>query len=229
MTLTREELGVAPGAVVIDVGCAGGAGTAALRRSGCQAIGVELEQHLLDELRAQPDTAGLPALRGDGARLPIATASVAGACVIEVLEHIPETLPVLTELRRILPVGGRLCVAVPSAYTERAYARLHPRYTANAGHLHRFERPRMTALLEEAGFRLERIDTRNLAPAIAWYIHALLRTDADPTGRALQHRWVDVVVHGTIRVLRRVPGAAAVVRRLDDRLGKSWYFHCAAT
>jgi SAM-dependent methyltransferase len=229
VTLTREELGVSAGAVVIDVGCAGGVGTAALRRSGCQAIGVELEQHLLHELRSRPETAALPAVRGDGARLPIATGSVAGACIIEVLEHVPDTRPMLAELRRILPVGGRLCVAVPSAYTERAYDRLHPRYTSNAGHLHRFERPLLTALLEEAGFRLERVDTRNLAPAIAWYVHALLRTDADPTGRALQHRWVDVVVHGGIRVLRRIPGAAACVRWLDGRLGKSWYFHCAAT
>lgn len=228
MTLTAADFGVAPGAVVIDVGCAGGLGTAALRRSGCSAIGVELEQHLVDELRHHPDTAALPAVRGDGTRLPFASASVDAACAIEVLEHIPNPEAVLIELRRLLRPGGRLCIAVPSEYTERAYARLHPRYVANAGHLRRFARPEMTKLLQDAGFALERVDTKNLAPAVAWYVHAVLRTDADPTGRALQHRWVDLIVHGIIRALRVVPGIRRLIRWLDDHLGKSWYFYGVA-
>lgn len=229
MTLTADDLGVDLGAVVVDVGCAGGLGTAALRRSGCLAIGVELEQHLVDEIRRHPETANLPAVRGDGTRLPIASASVDAACAVEVLEHLADPAAVLAELRRILRPGGRLCIAVPTAYTERAYDRLHPGYTANAGHLRRFDRLEMTSLLRDAGFSLDRVDTRNLAPALAWYVHAMLRTSADPTGRALQHRWVDLSVHGVIHALRLVPGIRRLVRWLDDRLGKSWYFYGVAT
>lgn len=229
MTITRQDLGVAEGDLVLDVGCAGGTGTAALAASGCRAVGIELEQHLLDELRADPDTRHLDAVRADATRLPIAGATVPGACVIEVLEHIPSPETVLVELRRVLRPGGRLCVAVPSAYTERAYARLHPRYLTNAGHLHRFERADMTELLERSGFRVERIDTRNLGPALAWYVHALLHTDADPTGRPLQHRWVDVAVNGPLWLLRRIPIARAAVAWLERRLGKSWYFHGVAS
>lgn len=229
MTLTAAELGLPPGALVVDVGCASGLGTAALRRSGCSAVGVELEQHLVNELRHQPETADLPALRGDGTCLPIAAASVDAACAIEVLEHVPNPAAVLAELRRILRPGGRVCVAIPSAYTERAYDRLHPRYTTNAGHLRRFDRATMTGLLRDAGFTVERVDTKNLAPALAWYVHALLRTDADPTGRPLHHRWVDFVVHGAIRALRAVPGIHRVIRWVDRRVGKSWYFYGVAT
>lgn len=229
MTVTRTELGLSPGSVVLDVGCARGLGTDALRRSGCHTIGIEISEKLLQILRAEPQTSDLPAIRADGARMPLADASVDAACAIEVLEHIPDPGPVLHEMRRVVRSNGRVCVAVPTAYTERAYRRLHPRYESNSEHLHCFDRASMISLMEEAGFRVERVDTKNLAPALAWYLHALLRSEADPTGRAREHRWVDLMVHGAIRVLRSIPGLRRIVRRAEARVGKSWYFHGVAT
>jgi SAM-dependent methyltransferase len=228
MTLTREDMGLSPGAVVLDVGCAEGTGTAALARSGCHAIGVELERHLLQELRRGAATRSLAAIRGDATQLPVADASVDGACVIEVLEHITAPAPVLRELRRVLRPNGRLCVAVPTGYTERVYSKLHPRYLSNAEHQQIFDRDRLTEALRAAGFTVDRVETRNLIPALSWFLHALLRSEADPTGRPLEHRWVEVLTAGPVWVARRVPGLRWLLRLIEARFGKSWYFFCDA-
>ncbi|MGQ0832764.1 MAG: class I SAM-dependent methyltransferase [Microthrixaceae bacterium] len=229
MTLTLEDLALAPGSMVLDIGCAGGAGTAALLAQGCRAVGVELEPALLAELRNDPAMQRLMALRGDATALPVAAASVDGACAIEVLEHIDDTDAVLRELRRVLRPGGRACVAVPTGYTERLYARLHPRYVANAEHVHRFDRHDLTRRLEDCGLAVDRVETRNLAACIAWVLHALVRTDADATGRVLQHRWIDIAVAAPIWVARRVPVVRGLLSKVERRIGKSWYFFCVAS
>ncbi len=229
MMLTREDLALAPDSMVLDIGCAGGTGTAALAADGCRAVGVELEPVLLAELRRDPMTRDVAVLQGDATALPVAAGSVDGACAIEVLEHIADTDAVLREVRRVLRPGGRACIAVPTGYSERFYARLHPRYVANAEHIHRFDRRDLAQRLESCGLAVERVETRNLAACLAWALHALLRTDADATGRVLQHRWIDYVVAAPIWAARRVPGLRWIVARVERRLGKSWYFFCVAT
>lgn len=91
-----------------------------------------------------------------------------------------------------------------------------------------FERSELTEVLRSAGFTIDRVETRNLAPAIAWFVHALLRTDADPTGRPLKRRWVEIVTTGPIWAARRIPGLRLVLARIEARFGKSWYYFCVA-
>lgn len=110
MTLTREQLGVPIGAIALDVGCASGEVTAGLALSGCRAIGLELEEHLLKQLRASALAARVPAIRGDATLLPLPDDSIDAACAIEVLEHISDTQLIVRELRRVLRPGGSLCV-----------------------------------------------------------------------------------------------------------------------
>lgn len=220
-------LGLAEGDLVLDIGCAGGRGTLALGGLGYRVIGVELLATLLEEMRTTPETKALTACQADATALPMPSGSVKGVFLIEVLEHIPDTAGVLREVRRVLAGDGRACIAVPTGYTERLYGRLHPRYSANAEHVHVFSRARLERLVADAGMRVVEVRTTNLGPAIAWSVHALIRTDADPTGRVLRHGWIDTAVSGMLWGLRRVPGARAGVAALDRRFGKSWYFHCA--
>lgn len=223
--VSSTDFGLAAGDLVLDVGCADGRGTARLAEQGYDVVGVEVNAALLQAMRDRPSTRGMAACRGDATALPIATSSVSGVVMIEVLEHIPDTSATIAEIRRVLKPGGRVCIAVPTAYTERLFDRLHPRYLANAEHLHRFDRRSLSLSLEQAGIHVCRVATSNLAPATAWLIHSLFRTDADATGRVLRREWIGRWTAGAYFLLRRAPLVRWLIVLVEKRIGKSWYFY----
>lgn len=88
---------------VIDVGC----GLGPYRRllgAGCSYVGVDW--------RATPAVSVL----GDVSRLPIADDVADCILLTEVLEHVPEPLAVLREVRRVLRPGGVAYVTVPMSW-----------------------------------------------------------------------------------------------------------------
>lgn len=226
--LAPSALGVQRGAVVLDIGCADGRGTEAIAEHGYSVLGVELEPDLLSELRRRGRLNSIAACQADATSLPIADGAVDAVVMVEILEHISDTRSTLAEARRVVQTGGRLCIAVPTGYTERIYSRLHPRYLSNAEHIHRFSRQQLTEELEAAGLIVTSVATRNLGPAVAWLIHAALRNDADATGRVLRMAWIDSVVAALMFALRRVPVVRRGVDAAESRFGKSWYFYAVA-
>ncbi|MEJ7765499.1 MAG: methyltransferase domain-containing protein [Acidimicrobiales bacterium] len=220
--LAPESLGLAPGGLLLDLGCADGRGTIDLPGLGFRAIGVELDAALAAKL-ARRTSPVLQGVRADGRALPFADASFDGAVVIEVLEHVPTPERLLGDLRRVLRPGAIVCVAVPTSYSERIYACLHPRYLANAEHVNRFTREALKAMVAGAGFEIERVEVRNLGPAISWLLHSVLRDDADPTGVVLRHARLDVAVAGVLWALRRAPVLRRALAAVERRVGKSYY------
>lgn len=227
--VSPPTFGLQPGDVILDVGCADGKGTTRIAAFGYTVLGLELEQHLLAELRSDAHTRALDVCRGDATNIPMGDCSVDGVVMIEVLEHIPDTTKVLAEIHRVVRTGGRVCIAVPTGYTERLFSRLHPRYLSNAEHIHRFELGGLCALIEAAGIRVDRVTTRNLAPAVAWFIHSVIRTTADATGRVLSRRWIDSAVAAAFAVLRILPLVRGIVAAIEAKLGKSWYIYGTVT
>ena len=55
---------------------------------------------------------------GDGRSMPFANASVDVVLCTQVLEHIPEPLPVISEIRRVLKPGGKLMLSVPAIFPQ---------------------------------------------------------------------------------------------------------------
>lgn len=92
--------------------------------------------------RRQPD------LIWDGHTIPLPDASVECAMATEVLEHCPDPLLVLKELRRVLGSGGRLFFTTPFLWPIHDAPHDHYRYTPYA----------MQRLLAEAGFEDVRIE-----------------------------------------------------------------------
>ena len=208
--------------VQLDIGPGDGSHAESWSRQR-RVVAVESDERLVRLVAQRAASGQLDPCRGDAHRLPIRTESVDGVTMLEVLEHITEPDIALAEAFRVLRPGGSLCVAVPTSYTERCYARLHPHYTRNAEHVRVFSRDDLCRRIERQGFVVMRLDTRNLEPALAWLVHALLRSDADPTGQVLEHHKVDPMVWRLIRRIENVRLLGRTIRFARKHVGKSWY------
>ncbi|WP_324273399.1 class I SAM-dependent methyltransferase [Blastococcus brunescens] len=72
-------------------------------------------------------------VRGDLLHLPFPDASVDRVMASEVLEHIPDDVPAMAEIFRVLKPGGRMVVTVPRYGPERICWALSDEYHANEG------------------------------------------------------------------------------------------------
>jgi SAM-dependent methyltransferase len=114
----------------LDVGCGDGHfGEIAFAQA--TTLGVDPALNSLREARRRPAYRWLAA--AEGARLPLARASMASAVSNSVLEHIPDVQSVLQEIGRVLKPGGTLAFTVPN-----------PGYLAHLA---------LPAWFEKAGFR----------------------------------------------------------------------------
>lgn len=162
-TLARALADLPTRGRVLELGCGAGRMIGALGRArpGLARVGIDVSRIALDhaarvcpdlEIRHQADPGGpLPA--GDG--------EFDAALVLDVLEHVDDPARVLGELRRVLKPGGMLHVHVPCEGDPRALWRWLPGGLGRlkrtyGGHVQRFRREDVHALLREAGFRLER-------------------------------------------------------------------------
>jgi SAM-dependent methyltransferase len=101
----REELGLAPGRVVVDLGAGTGKFTPLLSATGARLVAVEpVEAMRAEFVAAHPD---VEALAGEAERLPLADASV-DAIVCAQSFHWFAKAAALAEMRRALKPGGAL-------------------------------------------------------------------------------------------------------------------------
>ena len=166
--LTAELIGalrVGPDATVVDV--ASGPGTSAIqmaRATGCQVIGVELSPANVASASAAANDAGcsdrVRFVQGDSEALPLDTGMLDGALCECALCTFPDKPQSVRELARVLRPGARLALSDMTADLER----LPPELTdlkawiaciADAKPL-----PELVALLERAGFAVEKAEPR---------------------------------------------------------------------
>jgi SAM-dependent methyltransferase len=99
---------------VLDVGCAFGYGTAALKGRGDAppwVVGIERDEgHIRQAGASYP---WLPLLRGDALNLPFGDGTVDAVVMLDIVEHIADPAAVFAEARRVLRPGGSLVVSVP--------------------------------------------------------------------------------------------------------------------
>lgn len=108
--------GQVPGARVLSSGCGFGGSLLAWRDAGAAvAVGVEVEPDYLrlSALRTA-DLAGAGVVSYDGARLPFADATFDIVESMDVIEHTPDPLVYLRELRRVLAPSGVILLVTPN-------------------------------------------------------------------------------------------------------------------
>ncbi|GAA2634808.1 MULTISPECIES: class I SAM-dependent methyltransferase [Streptomyces] len=103
-----RELGVTESSTLLELGAGSGAVTRCLRAAlpGLTIVAVDIDETLL----AHAEGTGAELVVADAADLPLETGSVDTVLLRYVLQHVPDTSKVLTEVRRVLRPGGRVIV-----------------------------------------------------------------------------------------------------------------------
>jgi len=152
---------VRPGERVLDLGCGAGRFVAALRDAGADPVGVELAEAALGRARRNAPGADLRRVAPDGS-LPLGHREIDVVWCSEVLEHVPDTIGFLTEVRRVLRPGGRLLVTVPDhgrlKRTLLALTRHDAHYDPLGQHVRFYTRRSLRRALLASGFSGVRLE-----------------------------------------------------------------------
>ncbi len=135
--------------------CAAGVGSLSLTlaRQGFTVAAADASLRSLAVVAHRADLAGLSAsvlpVVADIARLPFADGTFRGATSAETLEHIPDDAAAAADLARVLAPGGWLCGTVPADPGQWSD------WDDWGGHLRRYVKNQMEALLADAGLEPE--------------------------------------------------------------------------
>jgi SAM-dependent methyltransferase len=156
-----DRLALPAGARILDAGCGSGRTLVELAHYGGEVCGIELNSDAAELARAR----GLGDVEvGRLEELPWEDGAFDLITCLDVIEHVPDDVTALVELRRVVAPGGWLLVTVP------AYQALWSRHDEANHHYRRYSRSMLRAAARSAGWQIERVSSFNsllLAPAAA--------------------------------------------------------------
>ncbi len=152
---------------VLEIGIGSGANIPFYGSSSHELIGLEPAPRLIAMAQRASSKSGLPVtlIEGSSEAIPLDSASVDTVVSTWTLCSIPDAVVALREMRRVLKPGGRFLFSehglAPDPGMQRWQNWLDPAWKRLAGgcHLNRA----INRLVEEAGFRIEQLDTGYLA------------------------------------------------------------------
>ena len=136
---------------MLDIGCGAGGMMGMLARYG-DVVGLDVDREYLVYCR---ERGFANVLCGSGYELPFPDGKFALVSLFDTLEHIPEEVQALREVRRVLKPGGRVLISVP------AYQWLWSQNDRIAHHCRRYTRGRLRKALEDVGLVVERVSHFN--------------------------------------------------------------------
>lgn len=150
--------------LVCDLGCGPGQVAGYLHERGCEVVGVDLSDAMVEQARRLHP--GLRFLQADMRQLPLDDGALGGIVAFYSLIHLPpEELPMaLRELRRVLRGGGSLLVAFHSGAEVRHFDTL---WDEPVNLDFRFFTPQtMRDVLTDAGFTIVNVTEREPYPGV---------------------------------------------------------------
>ena len=170
MAMRQEQLAVyrrrllsAAEGHVLEIGVGSGLNIPHYGASVADVIGLDPSPKLLSMAEKTIRGLSLPVklLRGSAEQIPLPDESVDTLVTTWTLCSIPDVVPALSEMRRVLKSNGRFLFVehgqAPDANVRRWQDRLTPIWRRLAGGCH-LNRP-IRQLIQKAGFRIERMDT----------------------------------------------------------------------
>lgn len=124
---------------------------------------------------------------------------------VNVLEHIKDEARELTYIRESLKEGGRVCIFVP------ALPWLYSKFDVSVGHYRRYTKRQLKQLLEQNGFKIEKVSYFDIAGIIPWFIFIKL------IGGKLKVSNVQLYDKLVVPIMRRVESA------MSPPLGKNLF------
>ncbi len=130
LTVRYDQLGVAPGDRLLDLGCGGGRHAFEAMRRGARVVALDADAAEVKDAAAlmaalaETDQATIDsdgwgrAVTGNALQLPFADGTFDRVIAAEVLEHIPADRAAMVELARVLRPGGTMAVTVPRWFPE---------------------------------------------------------------------------------------------------------------
>jgi|GEM_PF-3144296 len=114
---------------VLDVGCAKGYQIEAFAEAGCSAFGCDISHYAA--ATATGAARGRIALADGNVGLPFASASFDLIVSLDLFEHLPDPMPLLVEMRRLLAPDGRIYLKIchphhPNARLDPTHINLQP-------------------------------------------------------------------------------------------------------
>jgi SAM-dependent methyltransferase len=116
-TVAIADAGLAPGAVVVDVGCGTGRALPVLRDAVGPTgvvVGLDLTPQMLAVAHDLGRAAAATLVVADASQLPLADSSVDAVFAAGLLMHLPDPVDGMRELARVTRTGGRLVLFHPS-------------------------------------------------------------------------------------------------------------------
>ena len=124
LTANYDTLKVAPGDLVLDLGCGFGRHAYEFARRGASIVALDAGAEEVAKVRAtfgamaeqgeiDIDTTRIGTIQGDALHLPFADGTFDRVICSEVLEHIPDDEAAMAELSRVLAPGGTMAITVP--------------------------------------------------------------------------------------------------------------------
>lgn len=136
---------------IIDIGSASGGNTLAVMATGRAVTSLEYSSHGVALQKAK----GLKPIQADARYLPLDNESFDAVYCMDVLEHIEEDEKVLSEIYRVLLPGGKFLSSVPEDPS------LWSAHDVSVDHVRRYTRVDLLYKLEKAGFKVDKIYSRN--------------------------------------------------------------------
>lgn len=201
--LARALRGMTPG-TALDVGAAGGGNTRVLAAHGWRAAALEYGPEGAQVCAER----GLPVLRGDATRLPVAPGSLDLVVAFDVLEHLDDDKAAAAGVFDALRPGGTFLVAVPCDM------RLWSQHDVAVGHVRRYERAGLVDLLTGTGFDLEDLGSWMvlLRPAVALRRRSSAGSDLDDPPGWLNRSLAAVVALERWLPVGGLPGVSLLAR-----------------
>ena len=110
----EEAARLASGKRVLDLGCNNGYGTERVARAAVRAAGVDVSSQSIEAARQRESARNIEFRVIDGTRLPFDDETFDLVISFQVIEHIADYTPYLSEIKRVLASGGSVIFTTPN-------------------------------------------------------------------------------------------------------------------